>query len=79
MLQARQNDAKLYFIESAKLTKAGGEPLKALQELDTFMKSFGFSQDSPVLDLTEDEESIARVKGKVCLIQMFCRCLRCSL
>lgn len=65
MLQARQNDASFYFIESAKLTKAAGEPLKALQELETFMKSLGLLDNSPVLDLTIDEEMISKVKGKV--------------
>jgi serine/threonine-protein kinase ATR len=65
MLQARQNEHSLYFIESAKLTKADGDPLRALYELETSMKSSGFTENSSVVDLTIDEETVGRIKGKV--------------
>lgn len=69
MLQARQHDANLYFVESAKLLKAAGEPLKALQELESHMRSAGLTADSTVVDLTVSEEETAKVKGKLHLLR----------
>ncbi|KAG5654241.1 hypothetical protein H0H81_005928 [Sphagnurus paluster] len=58
MLQAKQNKARFSFIESAKLVKVMGEPLRAVQELENSMRLLGMLEDSPgVLDLTEDNES----------------------
>lgn len=69
MLQARQNKADLYFIESAKLLKADGEPLRALQELEMFMKSLGLNSGGQVLDLTMEEDAVSKVKGKLHLLK----------
>jgi serine/threonine-protein kinase ATR len=67
MLQSRQHDAQLYCLESAKLIKASGEPLRALQELENYMRAFGFVENSTatVVDLTINEESMAKMKSKV--------------
>ncbi|KAK7696228.1 hypothetical protein QCA50_000881 [Cerrena zonata] len=54
-LQARQNEVPFSFIESAKLTKASGEPIRALQELESSMKTVQPQQSgaqSGVIDLT---------------------------
>ena len=59
-------------MESAKLIKATGEPLRALQELENSMRLFGLI-DSEVIDLTEDDEETKRMKAKVFIEQ---RCLR---
>lgn len=52
-------------MESSKLTKASGEPLRALQELENAMQSLGFM--SEVLDLTGDTDrsDVKVVKAKV--------------
>jgi serine/threonine-protein kinase ATR len=57
MLQAQQSEAPFSFVESAKLLKATGEPLRALQELENSMKLHGLLEDHDVLDLTVDEEA----------------------
>ncbi|KAF8897901.1 hypothetical protein BD779DRAFT_1608382 [Infundibulicybe gibba] len=41
MLQARQSQTQFSFMESAKLLKAEGEPLRALQELENSMRLLG--------------------------------------
>ena len=53
-------------MESAKLVKATGEPLRALQELENSMRLLGLLEETPddVVDLTDDDESKA-LKGKV--------------
>jgi len=61
VLQAVQNGAPFSCIESTKLLKATGEPLRALHELDNFIKD---SRLFEVLDLTSDPEE-DRLKGKV--------------
>lgn len=68
MLQARQCNTPNAFMESARLVKASGEPLRALQELEGAMKLYGFL-DEPVVnnivvDLTDDEE-MNMTKAKV--------------
>lgn len=65
MLQAQQNGSRNTFMESAKLVKVTGEPLRALQELENSMRFFGLLGDD-VLDLTEDEQETKRAKAKVC-------------
>ncbi|KDR84098.1 hypothetical protein GALMADRAFT_219929 [Galerina marginata CBS 339.88] len=62
-LQAQQSKAPYYFIESAKLLKASGEPLRALLELENSIKLLGLF-DEQVLDLTADAES-ERMKAKI--------------
>jgi serine/threonine-protein kinase ATR len=52
-------------MESAKLVKATGEPLRALQELENSMRLLGLIEEMPdVIDLTDDDES-KNMKGKV--------------
>ncbi|KAG7097441.1 hypothetical protein E1B28_004786 [Marasmius oreades] len=47
ILQAEQNHAQFSFIESSKLTKASGEPLRALRQLEDAMKVLGILHKSP--------------------------------
>jgi len=63
MLQAEQKKVPYSFIDSAKLLKASGEPLRALTELENSIKLLGLF-DNQVLDLTEDKDS-ERMKAKV--------------
>ncbi|KAF8961112.1 hypothetical protein BDZ97DRAFT_1664899 [Flammula alnicola] len=63
MLQAQQSKASYSFIESAKLLKATGEPLHALQELENSIKLLGLFDDK-VLDLTMDADG-ERMKAKI--------------
>ncbi len=67
MLQAKQGKTKDYFMQSAKLTKANGEPLAALHELESSMKLLSLMEDdSQVLDLTVDNnEETNMIKAKV--------------
>ena len=55
MLQARQTKNPFVYLESVKLTKAGGESLRALQELDGSIKLAEIAGKG-VIDLTEDGE-----------------------
>jgi serine/threonine-protein kinase ATR len=65
MLQAQQSNSRFSFMESAKLVKTTGEPLRALQELENAMRLFGLMEDNRnVIDLTEDEEA-RKMKAKV--------------
>jgi len=68
MLQAQESDAQFSFIESAKLLKATGEPLRALQQLENSMRYYGLLEDSSdanMLDLTLDNDEATRLKAKV--------------
>lgn len=75
MLQAQESHTPLSFFQSAKLVKAIGEPLRALQELDNALRGMesGREQEATrgVIDLTidhdgrHDDEEIKRVEGKV--------------
>lgn len=60
MLQAQQNNPAISFMESAKLVKASGEPLRALQELENSMRVLGIITDNGVLDLTDDDDTKRR-------------------
>jgi len=65
MLQAQQTGQRFSFLESAKLVKTTGEPLRALQELENCMRLLGVNEDSSdVIDLTDDDES-KKLKAKV--------------
>lgn len=66
MLQAQQNKARFTFMESAKLVKVMGEPLRAIQELENSMRSLGLLDDN-ILDLTGDDEETHKMKAKVWL------------
>jgi serine/threonine-protein kinase ATR len=66
MLQAEQSDSRFSFMESAKLVKATGEPLRALQELEKSMRLFGLIEDlNSIIDLTEDDQELKKTKAKV--------------
>ena len=51
-------------MESAKLVKATGEPLRALQELENSMRLLGLFETN-VIDLTDDDEDTKKMKAKV--------------
>jgi serine/threonine-protein kinase ATR len=51
-------------MESAKLVKATGEPLRALQELENSMRLLGLFE-TDVIDLTDDDEDTKKMKAKV--------------
>ncbi|KAF9226785.1 hypothetical protein BS17DRAFT_800749 [Gyrodon lividus] len=64
-LQAQQSNARFYFMESAKLVKATGEPLRALQELENSMRLSGVTEDLDTIDLTaEDDTEFKRMRAK---------------
>ncbi|KAI0751060.1 hypothetical protein C8Q80DRAFT_1099585 [Daedaleopsis nitida] len=66
ILQAQRSDAPFPFIESARLVRARGEPLRALQELENSMKLLGFlasQQGEDVIDLTTSPDD-TRMKAK---------------
>ncbi|KAG6335950.1 hypothetical protein ID866_3139 [Astraeus odoratus] len=65
-LQAQQNSAPFHFMESAKLMKATGEPLRALQELENSMRLSGIVTDQQrTIDLTrEDNEEFQCMRAK---------------
>ncbi|KAL0950115.1 hypothetical protein HGRIS_010112 [Hohenbuehelia grisea] len=65
ILQARQSHLKYSFMESAKLLKATGEPLRALQELEHSMRQLGLIDTAADIDLTgEDDPATKLLKGK---------------
>lgn len=64
VLQAQQSKERFSFMESAKLVKATGEPLRALQELENSMRLLGLLDDKDVLDLTADDET-TKMKAKI--------------
>ena len=55
MLQAQRRAAPYWFLESVKLTKATGEPLRALQELEHALRSSSQTDDQ------ENRQSKAKV------------------
>jgi len=52
-------------MESAKLVRARGEPLRALRELENSMHILGLVDNRNTLDLTRDDEQSKRMKAKV--------------
>ncbi|KAA1466566.1 hypothetical protein DENSPDRAFT_811680 [Dentipellis sp. KUC8613] len=66
MLQAEQSRTPFSFIQSARLIKANGEPLRALQALKNSIELCGLGSDTPgdVIDLTEDDEETKQMKAK---------------
>ncbi|THH16411.1 hypothetical protein EW146_g4222 [Bondarzewia mesenterica] len=71
MLQARQSHTPFSFIQSAKLVKAAGEPLRALQELDNSIRASALGEEAPgdVIDLTGDDEESKQMKAKAQLLR----------
>jgi serine/threonine-protein kinase ATR len=66
MLQAQEIDRRYSFMESAKIIKAIGEPLRALQELENSMQLLGLVEDmSDIIDLTDDDDESKKTKAKV--------------
>ena len=63
MLQAQQSKTPFSFIESAKLVKATGDPLRALHELENSVKLLGLF-DKDTIDIDLDPET-SRLKAKV--------------
>lgn len=59
MLQAQQRSTPFWFVESAKLIKANGEPLRALHELENAIRRMADDR------VVEDAET-RKLKGKVC-------------
>ncbi|OSX59349.1 hypothetical protein POSPLADRAFT_1048687 [Postia placenta MAD-698-R-SB12] len=58
VLQARQYQIKFSFVESAKLVKASGEPLRALQELESNMRLNGILPvENTITNLTRDQKA----------------------
>ena len=72
MLQIQQSNPRFSFMESAKLVKATGEPLRALQELENSMRLFGFIEDKcTTIDLTDDDGEIKKIQAKVRILSIF--------
>ncbi|KAJ6486408.1 hypothetical protein C8R47DRAFT_1216527 [Mycena vitilis] len=71
MLQAQQSSSTWFsFMESAKLVKATGEPLRALQELENSMRLLGLIEDrKDLVDLTEDDSETKKLKAKALVLQ----------
>ncbi|KAJ3740901.1 hypothetical protein DFH05DRAFT_1404822 [Lentinula detonsa] len=72
MLQAQQSKTRYSFMESAKLVKAMGDPLHALQQLENSMQLHNLLEDnSNVVDLTTDDdgETLKKMKAKVRLVR----------
>jgi len=65
MLQAQHSNAPFSFRESAKLVRARGEPLRALQELENSMRILGLVDNGDTLDLTKEDDQSKRMKAKV--------------
>ena len=65
-LQAQQSNARFHFMESAKLVKATGEPLRALQDLENSMRLSGLMEDPDTIDLTSDgnDPELKRMRAK---------------
>lgn len=52
-------------MESAKLVKATGEPLRALQELENSMRLSGLTEEPDTIDLTEEDDAeFKRMRAK---------------
>ncbi|TFY78245.1 hypothetical protein EWM64_g5764 [Hericium alpestre] len=66
MLQAEQAHTPFSFIQSARLIRANGEPLRALHALQNSIRVAGLGADTPadVIDLTEDDDETKQMKAK---------------
>ncbi|KAJ4479010.1 hypothetical protein J3R30DRAFT_3881305 [Lentinula aciculospora] len=72
MLQSQQSKTRYSFMESAKLVKAMGDPLHALQQLENSMQLHNLLEDNPnMVDLTSEDsaENVRKMKAKVRLVR----------
>ncbi|KAI0340807.1 hypothetical protein BDW22DRAFT_1397789 [Trametopsis cervina] len=67
VLQAQQLNAPFSYMESAKLTRVSGEPLRALRELDNSLSLTGGNE--AVIDLTVDDSTQQRLRAKALLLR----------
>ena len=63
VLQAQQLGTPFSFVESAKLTRVGGEPLRALRELENSLSLA--KKDGNIIDLTIDDGNQQQLRAKV--------------
>uniref|UniRef100_A0A0W0G3C2 non-specific serine/threonine protein kinase n=1 Tax=Moniliophthora roreri TaxID=221103 RepID=A0A0W0G3C2_MONRR len=64
MLQAKQRGTLFSFLENAKLLKATGEPLQALEQLENSMQLLGFIEvNANVINITDDNEDTIKAKA----------------
>jgi serine/threonine-protein kinase ATR len=64
MLQAQYTNVRFSFMESGKLVRAWGEPLRTLQELEKSMRILGLV-DNNTIDLTREDDQFKQMKAKV--------------
>lgn len=74
VLQAQQNNAPFWFIQSAKLTRARGDPLRALQDIENSLAQL--ERELPTAGIREDETKMVKAKVSVYL-HFAIRCLTC--
>lgn len=66
VLQARRMDTPFTFLQSVKLVKAVGEPIRALQELDKALTKSAIAAEKEVVNLVDEPDpEIIRMKAKV--------------
>ena len=66
LLQAEQADAPFSFIQSARLVKASGEPIRALQDLDKALEKSNLNVQGDIVDLSDEANpAVARMNAKV--------------
>jgi serine/threonine-protein kinase ATR len=71
LLQAEQADTPFSFVQSARLIKASGEPIRALQDLEKALEKSSLGIQGDIIDLTsEASPEVARMNAKVfpCLL-----------
>ncbi|KZS97819.1 hypothetical protein SISNIDRAFT_472705 [Sistotremastrum niveocremeum HHB9708] len=69
ILQARQNNAPFAFIQSCRLIKDSGEPLRALQELEHALQASDWIPRDDAIDLTDDDGKEKIFKAKALLLR----------
>jgi len=63
-LQAQCKDVPFHFLQSVKLIKATGEPIRALQELEKALTKAAIVAEREIIDLTEQEPDPESMKMK---------------
>lgn len=63
VLQAQHSTPAFTTIESARLAKASGEPVRALQELDNYYRTM--KAKSNTIDLIDEDDTKKRLRAKV--------------
>ena len=76
VLQAQYGTPAFTIVESAKLAKASGDPVRAFQELDSYYQIAKQAATGDIVDLTEGDKEL-RQKAKVGRIQRM-ESLRCE-